>query len=265
MIPRLFLLCYLAMVFSGCVQQSSSQPMGANVLTAGVASEPEFVAEDYAAPDTLTADSLHQHLTEYKLATQNLLKQKDIFRQRLLQAEDSAARQLVLDGAGYFLRKTLTDTLLPYWYGTTWDFNGHTNQPRDGLIACGYFVSTPLKHAGLNVNRYRLAQQYSRKIVNLLCAPSRRFTDFSKMMTYVQSQHDDLYLVGLDNHVGFIEKKGDKVNFIHASYVYPGVACTEPAGESLVLPYSTIFILGHLTSHDGFVEKWLTNAAISIE
>ena len=35
----------------------------------------------------------------------------------------------------------LTDKIFPYWYGTDWDFNGTTQKPNEGKIACGYFVT----------------------------------------------------------------------------------------------------------------------------
>lgn len=54
---------------------------------------------------------------------------------------------------------TLLNRIIPYWQGTTWSFEGHTNTPQQGNIACGYFISTTLKYVGINVNRYKLAQQ----------------------------------------------------------------------------------------------------------
>ena len=53
----------------------------------------------------------------------------------------------------------LVNEIIPHWYGTEWDFNGYTAVPNQGVIACGYFVSTTLLHMGINVNRYKMAQQ----------------------------------------------------------------------------------------------------------
>ncbi len=36
---------------------------------------------------------------------------------------------------------------------------GHTAVPKEGEIACGYFVSTTLLHMGVPLNRYKIAQQ----------------------------------------------------------------------------------------------------------
>jgi hypothetical protein len=45
--------------------------------------------------------------------------------------------------------------------------------PGRGEIACGYFVSTVLRDAGFGVERVRLAQQASERIVRTLSAPTR--------------------------------------------------------------------------------------------
>ncbi len=67
---------------------------------------------------------------------------------------------------------TLIDSIFPAWYDTPWDFNGISNVPGEGEIACGYFVSTTLKHAGFNLNRYKLAQQGANEIATAICGKS---------------------------------------------------------------------------------------------
>ena len=57
------------------------------------------------------------------------------------------------------LTRSIYNDLLPAWYGTPWDFNGTSEVPQQGKIACGYFVSTILRDAGWKVERVRLAQQ----------------------------------------------------------------------------------------------------------
>src|SRR5688572_11801089 len=51
-----------------------------------------------------------------------------------------------------YLETCLRDSMFEYWYGTRWGFYGTTPKPRQGKIACGYFVTTTLKHLGLNIN-----------------------------------------------------------------------------------------------------------------
>jgi len=62
----------------------------------------------------------------------------------------------------------IVDDIIPYWYGTPWEFYGTTEKPKQGSIACGYFVSTILKHAGYNVEKNKMAQQASELIIKSL-------------------------------------------------------------------------------------------------
>ena len=86
---------------------------------------------------------------------------------------------LVGVGPGRYVTAQATygrDELLPAWDGTPWDFHGTSQAPREGKIACGYFVSTTLLHLGLQVERVRMAQQASELIVKSLVStnPIRR-------------------------------------------------------------------------------------------
>ena len=68
-------------------------------------------------------------------------------------------KKITLDSVKKSFTELLLNKIIPYWYGTTWSFNGHTSKPNQGEIACGYFVSTTLKDMGLKLNRYCLAQK----------------------------------------------------------------------------------------------------------
>ena len=179
-------------------------------------------------------------------------------------ARSTTEKNSVLDSAAAYLQRTVVNDVFPFWYGTTWDFNGITETPRSGFIACGYFVSTTLKHAGFNLNRYKLAQQYSHSIVNTLSADVKTFTNLPAMIAYLQTQPDNLYTIGLDNHVGFINKKGSDITFIHSSYVSPGYVTSEQAAQSLVLTYSNLYVLGNVTANRTLLLRWLQGEAIVI-
>ena len=69
------------------------------------------------------------------------------------------ANSITLDSVQQYFEEQLLNGIIPYWYGTAWSFEGHTNVPNQGEIACGYFVSTTLVHMGLDINRYRMAQK----------------------------------------------------------------------------------------------------------
>jgi len=111
-----------------------------------------------------------------------------------------------LDSVRRVFTKSLLNNLIPFWYGTEWDFNGYTDTPSKGAIACGYFVSTTLKHMGLQLNRYRMAQQSALseiKTINFEKRPQLYHSSKEAINIMKQAYKDGFYLVGLESHVGF--------------------------------------------------------------
>jgi len=183
------------------------------------------------------------------------------------QLADSLKKNQIINEASMYIFKQLTTTIFPEWYGTEWDYNGYSNVPKQGQIACGYFVSTTLKHIGFNLNRYKLAQQYSLSIVNSLCKNilSVRNNDTEKLFNYINSKPNQLYIVGLDNHVGFILKETDGIYFIHSSYLEPVAVIKEKARTAEALIYSNLFVLGHFSENKEIIKGWLSNKVITIK
>lgn len=144
----------------------------------------------------------------------------------------------------------LRDSIFEYWYDTPWDFYGTTQVPRQGKIACGYFVTTTLKHLGLNIDRVYLAQQASAEIIKEVCDPSsvKVFTNmtYKKMITYVKTHKGHIFIAGLDNHVGFIAKEGEEIYFIHASGIAPLKVVKEKCDEAIQLTQSKYHMVGHI-------------------
>jgi hypothetical protein len=219
----------------------------------------------YQEKDTISADSLARLHRRYARLKNTIKQRRDQFREEYNQANSDSARTIILQKAGGYLTQQLTGEVFPAWYGTDWDFNGYTNKPNDGVVACGYFVSTPLRHVGVNLNRYKVAQQYSTAIVEILCNESKTFTDLEKMLNHVTNRPDDLYIVGLTNHVGFIHKSGEEVYFVHANYLPPVAVVKEKVQSSEALDYSNIYVLGALTSSQDFIKKWLFNEVILVK
>jgi len=210
-------------------------------------------------------DSNSSHfLVDYNQLRDSIQRKRMEYVQSYARTDSLYKKDRVLDSTSYFLQNALVKNIFPYWYGTQWDFNGITETPQKGFIACGYFVSTTLKHAGFNLNRYRLAQQYSHSIVKTLCSDLQRFTVLTSMLIFIKDRPDQLYIVGLDNHVGFIYKENSSIYFIHSSFVSPGYVVSEKAEDSSVLTYSNVYILGSLTYNKSILKKWLKNEAIQI-
>ena len=78
---------------------------------------------------------------------------------------NSIERKTVIKQAKAYLFHELTMEIFPSWYGTKWDFNGTTQVPQEGYIACGYFVITTLRDLGLKVPRVKWAQAASETMI----------------------------------------------------------------------------------------------------
>lgn len=107
------------------------------------------------------------------------------------------------------------------WMGTAWTFTGTSTVPGEGSIACGYFVTTTLEQAGIELERVRLAQAASETMILALVDREfvKRYSDVSleKFLNDVRSQGEGYYIVGLDYHTGFLKVDRDsKVSFIHS-------------------------------------------------
>lgn len=183
----------------------------------------------------------------------------------LFQTASPTERTAIIAEARTAITQSIYSGLFPAWYGTAWDFNGTTEVPQQGRIACGYFVSTILRDAGLKVERVRLAQQASENIIlSLTTEPFvKRFrrVPIEEFVAAVSEWEPGIYIVGLDIHVGFIVNTGD-VYFIHSSYVEPYAVVKEKAIESRILAASKYRVLGNILADDRLISDWLTGKGI---
>ncbi len=173
---------------------------------------------------------------------------------------DSADRIAVVDSARNYLFDRITLDIIPAWYGTPWDFNGTTRTPGTGTIACGYFVNTVLQDAGFKLPRIKWSQMAAEPITVKLCHRIKRFRDrpVSDVVTYIQTQGDGLYKVGLDNHVGFIVARNGIVRFVHSNYYQREVGVmSEPLDGNNPLAHSRYRIVGSVLG-DALVIAWIT-------
>lgn len=199
-------------------------------------------------------------------------KQIDHDREALAKAYQNAAnsveKQDLLEQSRRKFVESAT-TLLPYWYGTPWDFYGTSTTPQQGKIACGYYVTTVLEDSGLAIERSKLAQQASENIIKSLTGEAniRRFSNrpFNEFIDEVKAMGAGLYIVGLDFHVGYLWHDGEQLHFIHStSYPYRGVI-KEPASSSHNLKNSKYRVVGKISDDDALIEKWLLQTSISTQ
>lgn len=144
-------------------------------------------------------------------------------------AAHTAAREALLTA--------LDQELFPAWEGTPWDFYGTSETPREGAIACGYYVTTLLRDAGFRLERVHLAQQASEWIVKTLAAERdiQRFrrADLGELVRAVRKKHGEgLFVVGMDLHVGLLRLTQTQALLCHAAVLAPRHAVCEDAVSS---------------------------------
>jgi len=188
----------------------------------------------------------------------------DDLRQKLNKEYHQAAhKNAFLDSTSNVFTTFLLDSIIPYWYGTPWTFTGHTDTPNEGEVACGYLVSTSLRHMGLSLNRFRMAQQASKLAVQTIALSADNVTFMSNVsLPDIANMDVGLYVVGLDNHVGFILRKPDETLFIHSDYVSGGVIrqCIEDAPAFR----SQVYYFGKISGNRLLMKKWLIGEKVKV-
>jgi hypothetical protein len=165
----------------------------------------------------------------------------------------------------YFVQ-VVTESILPYWYGTAWDFNGTTQTPGNGAIACGYFVSTVLRDAGLPVNRVKMGQMSSEEMTWKLAEKKdvKLFYEnpLPGVMAYLRQRGQGLYIIGLDCHVGFILVDAKGCWFIHSKWFGEKAVVKEDAATSGILYYSKYRMVAKISNSKKLLRAWLYGDAL---
>jgi hypothetical protein len=160
----------------------------------------------------------------------------------------------------YWVNTLLNDFYLK-WAGTPWDFNGTTERPGKGSIACGYFVTTLLRDMGVPIQRVRLAVCPSSQMMKSL-VPGQKPANLS-LLSYAAfneriSKHGKgVYIIGLDFHTGFIINDGTQNWFLHSNYIGRKGVTRETVLSSEALKSSKTRLMVCLTSDIGFLSRWL--------
>lgn len=175
--------------------------------------------------------------------------------ERYQAASTSSAKALVIDSAREFVFTTLTKEILPTWYGTEWDYNGTTTEPQKGHIACGYFVTTTLEAAGFSLPRAEWAQLASEERILNMTDDVRRYSraPIAGVEKEVKERGRGLYVVGMDDHVGFIVNDGQEVTFVHSQ---PGGVTCEKLCSNNRCSRSRYRVVGKVLT-DEMMRGWL--------
>jgi len=199
-----------------------------------------------------------QKISEYE-GLKNRITEKQQYFSKMYISSDVDKRNDIVRQAQIYLTTTITDSLFSYWYGTPWSFNGTTQIPKQGTIACGFFVTAILSDAGFQIPRVKWAQSASEPVIVKIASNIQRFRSqpMSKLIDYLNRQGDGLYIVGLDCHVGFISKSGNTFRFIHSSYYRPEIGVmAEPLEGWNPLNDSKYRIIGKLLDME-MTQNWL--------
>lgn len=68
-----------------------------------------------------------------------------------------------------------------------------------------------------------------------------------------------LYIIGLDNHTGFVSISDEGNYFIHASGWFPFKVIKEVLGKSSILEKSKYRVVGKISDDKEFLNKWLNS------
>ncbi len=228
----------IVLICFGCKQKKKPNQQNANKQTATSA----IVQEDYA--------QLKKEIEQ---------KQQQ-FKKQFAKATSPEQKEKQLNTAFSFFEQKITTEITNQWIGTTWDFNGITQTPRNGDIACGYFVTTVLRDAGYTIHRVKYAQCASQIMIQYLC-DQRDIQTFSnaaieKVTNYIQKKGKGLYVTGLDFHTGFIYNDDQEIYFIHSLYINRVGVVKQKLMDASVFVSSKYKMIGKL-SRAKFVERWL--------
>ncbi len=202
--------------------------------------------------------------SDYNSLKASVNKRRSSMLKEMYAVSDSH-KEVFMDSVGNIIHRIISEQMLSAWHGTEWTFSGYTAVPKQGTIACGYFVSTTLRDMGFNLDRYKLAQKSplgEGRSLYLGEDPISIHED--SLMHYVSCLADGLYFLGLSNHVGYLSIEGGDPYFIHSNYINAAGVIKERLECSQAVEYSFSYLLVPLSTNQDFVSAWLNNKRFTI-
>jgi hypothetical protein len=209
---------------------------------------------------------IESHLKAYRQQRATIAEKQSEMQEEWEVASLERRKELIVE-AREFLKKAIPNQIINAWYGTKWDFNGITEEPRRGHIACGYFVSTTLVHSGFRMHRVKMSQQASSIMIKSLCKPNtiETYRNMKDLEAYLRAKPEGLFILGLDKHVGYALREGNELWFIHSTVGQGRKVLKEPLLSSKVIKRSKIKMIGELSGNNDFIEAWLSNTYLNIK
>ncbi len=192
-------------------------------------------------------------------------------RKKYLSKKTKQEKNIFLDTVMIEFSNTLVHRIIPYWYGTKWDFDGHTSKPKEGKIACGYFLSTTLRDMGLVINRYTLAQQSPISEALTIALEKTYFTDITfelfasnnTVVKRIKRLGKGLYFAGIgDNHVGYLYITKEGIFLIDSNCIHEKVTFEEI--EKSIAFLDRKYYIAEITGNHSLALKWLFKRKITV-
>ena len=214
---------------------------------------PIQLTQSSAGKDSLKTKSYEELLKEIE-------ESRKLFWIKYIHADTPAKKECV-DEVKKFWINTITNDLYNEWKNTPWDYNGTTVKPRQGSIACGFFVVTILQDMGLKVNRTNLSvcpsSQMMKSLVPLQQLKNISYLSYSSFNEKLKEYGSGVYIIGLDFHTGFIVNDGKENWFIHSNYIGRAGVTKETVLNSDALKSSKTRWVVSLTDDKDFLQRWM--------
>lgn len=204
-----------------------------------------------------------EDLKPYVELKKETLEKRDLFKDAYDKAKNNKQKQdsILVEAQKYLL--TISSDFFKAWYNTPWTFHGHSQTPKEGSIACGYFVTTTLRDMGFNIPRIKWAQQTSEYLIKKMSTDIKRFYKraMSEIVDDIKLRGEGLYIVGLDSHVGYIYYRDGNMAFVHANYYRPRIGVmSEPLIGRNPLNDSKYKVIGKIFDKK-MMQNWVLNTS----
>ncbi|WP_128330500.1 hypothetical protein [Apibacter sp. HY039] len=189
----------------------------------------------------------------------NTAKQKELFHKKYQKGTLNEKKEVIHQAQTFLIQDI--DNYFTSWEGTRWSFNGISRTPKQGSIACGYFVTTVLQDMGFNIPRIKWSQAASQTMIKALSTNIKTFSNksISDIENYIKKEGKGVYIVGLDTHVGFIYYVTNDIYFVHSNYYEPEIGVMKQKIKSKnPLNDSKYRMIGKILSPE-MTKKWILN------
>jgi hypothetical protein len=232
--------------------------------------------EPAAAREVAVVETAGHDAAAYEATLARIEARRAALAGRFAAAETRAARAAIRTEARDFVVAAIRDEIWPAWLGTPWGLGRDSTPLRPHapgtVIACGYFVSSVLENAGLRLGtRFTYAQAPALQVQRTLAPESRDLHRFfsvpgDELARKIAALGDGLYIVGLNNHIGFVDVRGGAVDIVHASYTGEQVVTREPLATARVIANSRAagYFVTPVFHDDRLVEAWLRGATVAL-